>query len=108
MADEQIRFDDGEAYEDFMGKWSLLAGNAFLDWLAPAAGLRWVDVGCGNGAFTELLVQRCAAARRAGHRPVGRAARLRAQRGSRGARGTLPPRRRDGAALAPTPRSTPP
>ena len=61
MADEQIRFDDGEAYEDFMGKWSLLAGNAFLDWLSPAAGLRWIDVGCGNGAFTELLLRRCAA-----------------------------------------------
>jgi SAM-dependent methyltransferase len=61
MNDQQIRFDDGAAYEDFMGKWSLLAGNAFLDWLSPAAGLRWVDVGCGNGAFTELLVHRCAA-----------------------------------------------
>ena len=60
MADEQIRFDDGEAYEDFMGRWSLLAGNAFLDWLVPAAGLRWVDVGCGNGAFTQLLAERCA------------------------------------------------
>jgi SAM-dependent methyltransferase len=61
MTGEQIRFDDGEAYEDFMGKWSLLAGTAFLDWLSPAAGLRWVDVGCGNGAFTQLLVERCAA-----------------------------------------------
>ena len=60
MADEQIRFDDGEAYEDFMGRWSLLAGNAFLDWLSPAPGLRWADIGCGNGAFTELLAQRCA------------------------------------------------
>ena len=61
MDEQQIRFDDGEAYEDFMGRWSLLEGHAFLDWLAPAPGLRWVDVGCGNGAFTELLVGRCAA-----------------------------------------------
>ncbi|HEY8976658.1 MAG TPA: class I SAM-dependent methyltransferase, partial [Burkholderiaceae bacterium] len=60
MTGEQIRFDDGAAYEDFMGRWSLLAGNAFLDWLSPAKGLRWLDVGCGNGAFTELLVERCA------------------------------------------------
>jgi SAM-dependent methyltransferase len=60
MAGEQIRFDDGDAYEDFMGQWSLLAGDAFLDWLAPAPGLRWVDVGCGNGAFTERLIARCA------------------------------------------------
>jgi SAM-dependent methyltransferase len=59
MADE-IRFDDGDAYEDFMGKWSRLAGDAFLDWLSPATGLRWLDVGCGNGAFTQLLVERCA------------------------------------------------
>jgi len=59
---QQIRFDDGAAYEDFMGKWSQLAGDTFLEWLAPPAGLRWVDVGCGNGAFTEMLVQRCAPA----------------------------------------------
>jgi SAM-dependent methyltransferase len=56
----QIRFEDGAAYEEFMAKWSRLAGDAFLSWLAPAAGQRWVDVGCGNGAFTELLTQRCA------------------------------------------------
>ena len=62
MTDPRIRFDDGAAYEDFMGKWSLLAGDTFLQWLAPAPGARWVDVGCGNGAFTELLVQRCAPA----------------------------------------------
>ena len=58
----QIRFDDGAAYERYMGTWSRLAGDAFLDWLAPQAGLRWLDVGCGNGAFTEMLVERCAGA----------------------------------------------
>lgn len=42
-----------------MGKWSQLAGETFLEWLAPKSGLRWLDVGCGNGAFTEMLVERC-------------------------------------------------
>lgn len=60
MTEPQIRFDDGAAYEDFMGKWSQLAGDTFLHWLAPPPGLNWLDVGCGNGAFTELLVARCA------------------------------------------------
>ena len=57
---DQIRFDDGAAYEQYMGQWSRLAGETFLDWLAPKSGLRWLDVGCGNGAFTEMLVERCA------------------------------------------------
>lgn len=57
-----IRFDDGAAYERYMGKWSQLAGEAFLRWLRPATGLRWLDVGCGNGAFTEMIVERCAPA----------------------------------------------
>ena len=62
MVTNQIRFDDGAAYERYMGKWSQLAGETFLDWLAPKSGLRWLDVGCGNGAFTEMLVARCAPA----------------------------------------------
>jgi ubiquinone/menaquinone biosynthesis C-methylase UbiE len=43
-----------------MGIWSRLAGDVFVSWLAPEPGLRWIDVGCGNGAFTQLLVDRCA------------------------------------------------
>jgi len=57
---EQIRFNDGAGYEPYMGKWSQIVGDAFLDWLAPSPGLRWLDVGCGNGAFTEMIVERCA------------------------------------------------
>src|ERR1700753_2036553 len=60
MSEQTIRFEDGAAYEHGMGMWSHLAGQAFLDWIAPPAGLRWIDVGCGNGAFTELLIERCA------------------------------------------------
>src|SRR5207244_6398203 len=46
--------------ERYMGKWSQLVGQTFLDWLAPRPRLRWLDVGCGNGAFTEMLAQQCA------------------------------------------------
>lgn len=62
MTEPQIRFEDGAGYERMMGVWSRSAGQIFLDWLAPKADLTWVDVGCGNGAFTELLVERCAPA----------------------------------------------
>jgi SAM-dependent methyltransferase len=62
LVTDQIRFDDGAAYERYMGQWSRLAGETFLDWLAPESGLRWLDVGCGNGAFTEMIVERCAPA----------------------------------------------
>jgi SAM-dependent methyltransferase len=62
MAEDRIRFEDGAGYERMMGTWSRLAGEVFLDWIAPRPRLRWIDVGCGNGAFTELLVERCAPA----------------------------------------------
>ena len=60
MADVQIKFDDGAAYERMMGVWSRTAGTAFIDWLGAAKGLRWVDIGCGNGAFTELILAKSA------------------------------------------------
>lgn len=62
MVDRPIRFDDGAGYERMMGVWSRIAGNEFLDWLSPSPGLSWIDIGCGNGSFTELIVDRCAPA----------------------------------------------
>ena len=62
MSEAAQLFSDGEAYERMMGRWSRMVGEAFLDWLALPKGLRCVDVGCGNGAFTEVLMARAAPA----------------------------------------------
>ena len=59
MSNDSIRFEDGDAYERLMGQWTRVAGDVFLDWLNRPPGLRWLDVGCGNGAFTETVIQRC-------------------------------------------------
>jgi SAM-dependent methyltransferase len=53
-------FDDGDAYERGMSPWSRLAGETFLAWLAPPASSRWLDVGCGTGAFAALVAERYA------------------------------------------------
>jgi 2-polyprenyl-3-methyl-5-hydroxy-6-metoxy-1,4-benzoquinol methylase len=60
MARTEISFSDGVSYERLMGQWSRDAGAIFLDWLQPASGLAWLDVGCGGGAFSSLVVERCA------------------------------------------------
>src|SRR6478609_9935717 len=60
MTQSTVYFDHGEAYERFMGRWSRAVGVVFLDWLAPIAGARWLDVGCGTGVFTQLILDTCA------------------------------------------------
>lgn len=60
MNDATALFGDGKAYERMMGRWSRLVGDVFLDWLALPKSLRWLDVGCGNGAFTEALIAHAA------------------------------------------------
>lgn len=60
MPEEPIRFSNGAAYERMMGVWTRSVGDIFLDWLALPTGLAWVDIGCGTGAFTQLVVDRCA------------------------------------------------
>lgn len=56
ITDTTHSFDDSSAYERFVGNWGRAAGTVFLDWLAPPGGARWLDIGCGTGLFTELIL----------------------------------------------------
>jgi SAM-dependent methyltransferase len=62
MAQQAQLFSDGTAYEQFMGRWTRAVGTIFLDWLAPRIDGRWLDLGCGTGVFTELIVSTCSPA----------------------------------------------
>lgn len=64
MPDHQPpKFFDGGGYEKMMGRWSLVAGARFLEFLQPDQDVCWLDVGCGNGAFSELLFKQADAYR---------------------------------------------
>src|SRR6516165_6345019 len=79
-------FADGKAYERLMGRWSRLAGEKFLHWLDAPKNLKWLDVGCGNGAFAELLIARCSPAAVVGVDPSeGQLAYARGRAGTKGA-----------------------
>jgi SAM-dependent methyltransferase len=49
---------DGDAYESFMGRWSRATAARFISWLALPHGLRWLDVGCGTGALSGVILER--------------------------------------------------
>jgi ubiquinone/menaquinone biosynthesis C-methylase UbiE len=67
MEQNQGYLDDSEAYERFMGRWIRAAGTDFIDWIAASKAARWLDVGCGTGVFTELVLDTCAPSARCQH-----------------------------------------
>lgn len=59
----------GDPYERYVGRWSLPVAREFLDWLAMPPALRWLDVGCGTGALTVAIREKCQPARLTGVDP---------------------------------------
>ena len=51
-------WQSGNPYEYFMGRWSKVVADAFVDWLYPKTGLRWLDVGCGSGALSDAIIRK--------------------------------------------------
>lgn len=48
-----------DAYERLIGRWSRVAAPAFLDFVGLEGAARVLDVGCGTGALTGALLNRC-------------------------------------------------
>jgi SAM-dependent methyltransferase len=63
------RWQDGDAYERYIGRWSRRAAGSFVAWLNVPAGSTWVDVGCGTGALTARIAELAAPARVVGVDP---------------------------------------
>ncbi len=68
MTDPADRWDQGSAYDRFMGRWSLSVAETFVRWLAAPAG-SWLDVGCGTGALLATAAAHASPTRLAGVDP---------------------------------------
>jgi len=49
---------DGDAYDDFMGRYSTVLATLFADFADVRSGMRALDVGAGTGALTAELLRR--------------------------------------------------
>jgi SAM-dependent methyltransferase len=68
-AERQDVWASGDAYEPYVGRWSRLVGREFVGWLDVPPSRRWLDVGCGTGALSEVILQRASPAQVSGIDP---------------------------------------
>ena len=56
-------WDSGSAYERYVGRWSRLVAERFIEWLDAPPGASWLDVGCGTGALSAQIAASTAPSR---------------------------------------------
>jgi SAM-dependent methyltransferase len=47
----------GALYEPYVGRWSRLVARELLKWLSIPAQKDWLDVGCGTGALSQIILE---------------------------------------------------
>jgi len=63
MASQSVRtktsspWENAEAYNSFIGRWSREVAAEFIKWLAPVPGINWLDIGCGTGSLSQAILQ---------------------------------------------------
>jgi ubiquinone/menaquinone biosynthesis C-methylase UbiE len=45
--------------EAYIGRWSRLVAGEFMEWIAVPDGGTWLDIGCGTGELTRVILDRC-------------------------------------------------
>ena len=48
----------GDRYEPYVGRWSRRVAVQLLHWLGVPGGGAWLDVGCGTGALSAVILER--------------------------------------------------
>ena len=56
MSDRHEVWAVGDLYEPYVGRWSRAVAREFVAWLGVDAGGDWLDVGCGTGALSDVIV----------------------------------------------------
>lgn len=56
------KWDNTSGYEMYVGRWSKLISQDFVDWLSPQSKLKWLEIGCGTGALTKVIIEKCSPA----------------------------------------------
>jgi len=59
----------GDAYEQYMGRWSRRIAPLFLDWLDVPPNQECLDIGCGTGVLSSAILDNCAPGRVVGIDP---------------------------------------
>ena len=61
MAEKQTSdtWERGNAYEQYVGRWSRQVAPVFLARLRMPVRQRWLDVGCGTGALCAAIIDHC-------------------------------------------------
>jgi SAM-dependent methyltransferase len=69
MAHTDDRWERGDPYERYIGRWSRRLAPEFLSWLDAPPQRRWLDVGCGTGALTAAILDNASPAAVSGVEP---------------------------------------
>ena len=62
MTQPASTWSSGQAYETYVGRWSRAVARILVPALAVPPGAAWVDVGCGTGVVTTVVLEQAAPA----------------------------------------------